>query len=159
MKDKAKSMKIYEVADRAPELIENLVAVWEKSVRATHNFLSDSEIIQSVPWSALCSRRTSAENLSASSARKTAGLRCCSSHRRRAALGLKISFCALELANSSSELTVNEQNPVAVGFYERMGFATYKHIEFNEQSNPHPPLCIRCIGIEYINSQIKEVIR
>ena len=60
MKDKAKSMKIYEVADRAPELIENLVAVCEKSVRATHNFLSDSEIIQSVPWSTLCSRRTSA---------------------------------------------------------------------------------------------------
>ena len=60
MKDKAKSMKIYEVADRAPELIENLVAVWEKSVRATHNFLSDSEIMQSVPWSTLCSRRTSA---------------------------------------------------------------------------------------------------
>ena len=51
-----------------------------------------------------------------------------------------------------SELTVNEQNLVAVGFYERMGFATYKHIEFNEQSNPHPLLCIRYVGIEYINS-------
>ena len=41
-----------------------------------------------------------------------------------------------------SELTVNEQNPIAVGFYERMGFAAYKHIEFNEQSNLHPLLCI-----------------
>ena len=51
-----------------------------------------------------------------------------------------------------SELTVNEQNPIAAGFYERMDFATYKHIEFNEQSNPHPLLCIRRVGIEYINS-------
>ena len=37
-------MKILEVADRTPDLINQLLKVWEKSVRATHLFLSDREI-------------------------------------------------------------------------------------------------------------------
>ena len=36
-------MKITEVTDRAPELINRLLKVWEGSVRATHLFLSDKE--------------------------------------------------------------------------------------------------------------------
>ena len=37
-------MKILEVADRTPDLINQLLEVWEKSVRATYLFLSDREI-------------------------------------------------------------------------------------------------------------------
>ena len=37
-------MKITEVKNRTPELTERLLGVWEDSVRATHRFLSDSEI-------------------------------------------------------------------------------------------------------------------
>ena len=37
-------MKIIEVTDRTPDLIERLLKVWERSVRATHLFLSDGEI-------------------------------------------------------------------------------------------------------------------
>ena len=37
-------MKILEVADRTPDLINQLLEVWKKSVRATHLFLSDREI-------------------------------------------------------------------------------------------------------------------
>ncbi len=39
-------MKISEVYSRTSTLIEELVSVWEKSVRATHHFLSDTEINQ-----------------------------------------------------------------------------------------------------------------
>ena len=38
------------------------------------------------------------------------------------------------------ELTVNEQNPQAVGFYEHMGFQTYKRTEYDEEGNPYPLL-------------------
>lgn len=41
------------------------------------------------------------------------------------------------------ELTVNEQNPQAVGFYEHMGFQTYKRTEYDEEGNPYPLLYIR----------------
>lgn len=37
-------MKIVEVKERTPDLIKGLLEVWENSVRATHMFLSDSEI-------------------------------------------------------------------------------------------------------------------
>lgn len=35
------------------------------------------------------------------------------------------------------ELTVNEQNPQAIGFYEHMGFVTYKRTELDEDGNPY----------------------
>ena len=38
------TMKIIEVKDRTPDLINRLLEVWEGSVRATHLFLSDYEI-------------------------------------------------------------------------------------------------------------------
>ena len=37
-------MKIHEVKSRSPELIAILLDIWENSVRATHNFLTDAEI-------------------------------------------------------------------------------------------------------------------
>lgn len=37
-------MKIREVQDRTVPLVTALLAVWEKSVRATHTFLSEEEI-------------------------------------------------------------------------------------------------------------------
>ena len=39
-------MKSIEKKDRSADLIQALLDVWEKSVRATHLFLSDSEIFQ-----------------------------------------------------------------------------------------------------------------
>lgn len=37
-------MKIVEVTDRSPELISQLLIIWEGAVRATHLFLADDEI-------------------------------------------------------------------------------------------------------------------
>ena len=37
-------MKIYEVNKRPSILVQELLEVWEKSVRATHLFLSDEEV-------------------------------------------------------------------------------------------------------------------
>jgi putative acetyltransferase len=37
-------VKIIEVNEKTSLLIQQLLEVWEKSVRATHEFLSDSEI-------------------------------------------------------------------------------------------------------------------
>ncbi len=37
-------MKELEIKDRTPGLVQQLLRVWEKSVRETHLFLSDAEI-------------------------------------------------------------------------------------------------------------------
>lgn len=41
------------------------------------------------------------------------------------------------------EVTVNEQNPDAVGFYEHLGFETYKRTDLDEEGNPYPLLYMR----------------
>ena len=41
------------------------------------------------------------------------------------------------------EVTVNEQNPQAVGFYEHVGFETYKRTDFDEEGNPYPLLYMK----------------
>lgn len=38
------------------------------------------------------------------------------------------------------ELTVNEQNPQAKGFYEYMGFRVRERSEIDKQGNPYPIL-------------------
>lgn len=39
-------MRVYEITERTPERLAELLAVWERSVRATHTFLSESEILR-----------------------------------------------------------------------------------------------------------------
>ena len=41
------------------------------------------------------------------------------------------------------EVTVNEQNPQAIGFYRRMGFETYKRTDRDEEGNPYPLLYMK----------------
>ncbi|EHL96617.1 toxin-antitoxin system, toxin component, GNAT domain protein [Lentilactobacillus parafarraginis F0439] len=41
------------------------------------------------------------------------------------------------------EVAVNEQNPQAKGFYERMGFEVYKRTDHDEQGNPYPILYMK----------------
>ena len=41
------------------------------------------------------------------------------------------------------EVTVNEQNPQAVGFYEHLGFVTYKRTVLDEEGNPYPLLYMK----------------
>ena len=42
-----------------------------------------------------------------------------------------------------NEVTVNEQNPKAVGFYEHLGFKTYKRTDLDEQGRPFPLLYMK----------------
>ena len=42
-----------------------------------------------------------------------------------------------------NEVTVNEQNPQAIGFYEHLGFCTYKRTELDEEGSPYPLLYMR----------------
>ena len=39
-------MRIIEAKDRTPQLIDELLGVWENSVRATHKFLLNKEILE-----------------------------------------------------------------------------------------------------------------
>lgn len=57
-------------------------------------------------------------------------------------IGKQLICYAIE-QESVNELAVNEQNPLAKGFYEHMGFTVERRSELDEQGNPYPILYIK----------------
>lgn len=143
-------MKLYEVQDRSQPLLDTLLEIWEQSVRATHLFLSDAEVnaIRAYVPQAL----KSVEHLIVAETEKPIGFMGIQNRRlemlflapeeRGKGLGKQLLQHGIE-TYGIVELTVNEQNPQAVGFYEHMGFETYKRTELDEESNLHPLLYMK----------------
>lgn len=145
-------MKIYEIREKDEKMLSELLEIWEVSVRATHLFLSDAEVIQIkeyVPQALtgvaylIAARKESGE---------LAGFLGTENNRlemlfllpleRGKGIGkqlLQYGICNYGI----TEVTVNEQNPQAVGFYEHMGFETYKRTDCDEEGNPYPLLYMK----------------
>lgn len=145
-------MKIFEVKDRTEYLINSLLEVWEDSVKATHLFLSDLEIKkikEYVPQALnLVEHLIIIENgndipiaFMGIDGLKLEMLFVKNSERGKG-LGKQLLNYGIENYNVN-ELTVNEQNLNAKGFYEHMGFITYKRTKLDEQGNPYPLLYMR----------------
>lgn len=148
-------MKIYEVDERSPALLADLLNIWEDSVRATHDFLSDAEVrkIKSYVPEAL---KGVAHLMIAEDA----------SEKPIAFMGIEdgclemLFILATERGKGTGkqlvqygiqkysicEVTVNEQNPQAVGFYEHLGFQVYKRTDHDEEGNPYPLLYMKLVG-------------
>ncbi len=145
-------MNIKEIKDRNSSLISQLLEVWEDSVKATHLFLSSEEIKnikEYVPQAIYgVSHLVIIENESHQPIafmgiedRKLEMLFIKNSERGKG-LGKQLLNYGIKNYNVN-ELAVNEQNPNAKGFYEYMGFKTYKRTELDEQGNPYPILYMR----------------
>ena len=143
-------MEIREVDDRPQPLLEALLDVWERSVRATHLFLTDSEVrrIKGYVPQALAG----VEHLVVAEAGNPIAFMGVQGDRlemlfvapeqRGRGVGRRLLQLGFE-RYGVAEVTVNEQNPQAVGFYERMGFETYKRTDFDEEGGPYPLLYMR----------------
>ena len=142
-------MCILEVEERNSDLISKLIAVWEASVRATHLFLSDSEILsikeyvpqalKSVDKLIIAENEEEKPIAFMGIENETLEMLFITPSERRQGLGkLLIQY---GISNYKvNRLTVNEQNPQAKGFYEHMGFHVYKRTDYDEQGNPYPLL-------------------
>ena len=145
-------MKIYEVQVRTPELMDDLLTVWEASVRATHLFLSDAEVKQIktyVPQAlAGVKHLIVAENELGQiigfmgTEEKRLEMLFLSPAERGKGIGKQLIQHGIK-NYGIQEVTVNEQNPQAVGFYQHLGFETYKRTEYDEEGNPYPLLYMR----------------
>ena len=137
-----------EVGKRSPILISDLLKIWEASVRSSHHFLTETDISRLAPQ---------AEN----ALREVETLWVVQEHRRpvgfmgvqdrkiemlflhpdyfRKGLGKALvqrAFDELEV----EFVDVNEQNPDATKFYERMGFNVFNRHECDSEGNPFPIL-------------------
>ena len=142
-------MKILEVADRTPDLINQLLEVWEKSVRATHLFLSDREIKNIKQYAPQALNGIAHLMIDAGEAGRavafmgiedgTLEMLFISPEERGKGLGKRLIEYGIE-SYSVERLAVNEQNPQAKKFYEHMGFHVNKRTGLDEQGNPYPLL-------------------
>ncbi len=148
----SEKLKISEVQTREPPLLQKLVSVWEKSVRATHLFLSEDEIVrikEYVPQALEgVAHLLTAENGDGEPVAfmgiengRLEMLFVLPSERGKGT-GKQLLMYGIE-NYGVNELTVNEQNPQAVGFYEHLGFRTYKRTELDEQGGAYPLLYMR----------------
>ena len=142
-------MRIYETKARPTTLIQTLLEVWERSVRATHLFLSDGEVksIKAYVPQALANvaHLIVTENESGVPVAfmgvedGVLEMLFIDPEERGKGLGRQLITCGIE-KYGIERLAVNEQNPQAKGFYEHMGFIVYKRTETDEQGNPYPLL-------------------
>ena len=145
-------MKLYEMRERTPQQLKKLVEIWEDSVRATHHFLSDAAVqkikeyvpqaLGSVQHLMIAYDDTNApigfmgaengrlEMLFLAPTARGKGIGRQMVHYGIAHFGIR-------------EVTVNEQNPKAVGFYRHLGFETYQRTELDEEGNPYPLLYMK----------------
>lgn len=150
-------MELYEAKQRAPELLQALLQVWEASVRATHLFLSEAEILRirayvpqaiggvehlvvaeaapGVPVGFMGVEEDRLEMLFLAPDARGRGL-----GRQLVELGVQ--------KYGVRKVTVNEQNPQAVGFYRRLGFAVYKRTDRDEEGGPYPLLYMKLPAAE-----------
>lgn len=145
-------MRIYEAAERSEELVRELLGVWERSVRATHLFLSDGEvrsIREYVPQALLgAAHLLVAEDEAGAPAAfmgvedGTLEMLFIDPEERGKGLGSRLLRRGIE-SYGVRRLAVNEQNPRAAGFYEHMGFEVFARSETDEQGNPYPILYMR----------------
>lgn len=145
------NMKIYEVQNREP-LLDALVSVWEDSVRAIHHFLSCEEILKIKNYVPQALSGVEHLVIAENEAGRPIAFLGVENHRLEmlflasAARGQGLGSQLMQFGDEHygiTELTVNEQNPQAVGFYEHLGFTTYKRTDYDEEGNPYPLLYMK----------------
>lgn len=145
-------MKIIEVVEITQSLIEQLILVWEKSVKATHLFLSDNEVeeikkyipqaLNGIAHLIIAENESSRPVAFMGIEEQKIEMLFIAPEERGKGLGRKLLQYGIE-NYSVNELAVNEQNPLAKGFYEHMGFHVYKRTDHDEQGNPYPLLYMK----------------
>lgn len=138
---------IVQAATRAHD--DEIIHVWETSVRATHDFLPEEKINELKVAIKQLYLPNLAVFVAFDDTGKMAGFLGCAENRlemlfispenRGQGTGKKLLQYAIEELGVT-ELDVNEQNPQAVGFYQHMGFVQYGRSELDGEGNPFPLL-------------------
>ena len=136
-----------EMKKREEHIIALSTDIWESSVRATHLFLSEQEIegikqyvpqaLRGVPHLIIAEEDGAIAAFAGIDGRKIEMLFVAAQSRGRG-IGRQLLQYAFDIY-AVNELTVNEQNPQAIAFYEHMGFWVCKRSDIDEQGNADRP--------------------
>lgn len=150
-------MEIFEVKSRTTALINKLLDVWENSVKATHLFLSTEEInnikkyvpeaVKNIEHLIIVESENNIPIGFMGIEKQKLEMLFIIDNERGKGIGKQLLNYGIENYNVN-ELTVNEQNPSAKGFYEHMGFKVYKRSELDEQGNQYPILYMKLENVD-----------
>ena len=132
-----------------PENYQELLSVWENSVRATHDFISEDDIAffkpiileQAFPVTTLkCVKSKGGDILGFVGVveDKIEMLFILDAQRGKGIGSILLRYAISQLG--ASKLDVNEQNPLAVQFYQHMGFKTISRSPLDDMGKPFPIL-------------------
>ncbi|SFD79414.1 acetyltransferase [Pseudoalteromonas denitrificans] len=126
-----------------------LIEIWEASVRATHDFLQEEDIVTLKPlilehyFDAVdlkCAKNESGEILGFCGVHEgNIEMLFISPKSRGNGVGSKLTDYAVK-HQSATKVDVNEQNIQALGFYERVGFSVVGRSPLDGQGKPYPLL-------------------
>lgn len=126
-----------------------LIAIWEASVRATHDFLAEKDLQELKPlileqyFDAVdlrCAKNDSGEILGFCGVHDgNIEMLFISPDVRRKGIGTLLATHAIE-EQGATKVDVNEQNQQAAGFYERMGFSVTGRSPIDGQGKAYPLL-------------------
>ena len=129
--------------------INDILEVWESSLRATHDFLNEDDILSLKPYvkegtyyvSKLACVRNEKGTIQAFMGVHDSKIEMLfvSDNCRGKGIGKKLIEYAIDVLNIKF-VDVNEQNIQGVGFYKHMGFEIFKRSDLDEQGNPFPIL-------------------
>lgn len=137
--------------NRTETLINTLTTLWEASVRATHHFLVEKDILKFVPFvkKGLCDVPTLVVVKDNDTFVAFMGIEA----NKIEMLFVSPDYFGKGIGRELVELgivqygvqyvDVNEQNPQAAGFYHHIGFEVYERTETDGQGNPFPILKMR----------------
>ena len=136
---------------------EALLALWERSVRATHAFLTEQDIVSlrplvaeelasdAVAWWVLRSEGADPIGFLGYTTDTIEALFIDPAHHRTGA-GRFLVEHAQHLATGPLAVDVNEQNPAAIRFYEAMGFTVLSRSPTDGAGRPFPIAHMRRYG-------------
>ena len=133
---------------RTPKFISELLEIWEASVRASHRFLTEDDIRSLYPQAEEAVRQIETLWVMQDGPRLVGFMGV--QERKIEMLFLHPDYFRkgigrMLVQKAFSEqgvqyVDVNEQNPSAVKFYERMGFRSFRRDGTDDQGNPFPVL-------------------
>ncbi len=139
----------YSIETILPTEYKEVVAVWEASVRATHDFLKEEDIAYFKPLifnqyldavMLRCIKNTDNKIIGFSGVAEQ-NLEMLFIHPAYRGKGVGKALLKNAIENQKiNKVDVNEQNEQAVGFYLHSGFVTYKRSELDTTGKPYPIL-------------------
>ena len=135
-------------ANRTEALTDQLVGLWDRSVRVSHTFLSESDIarlrpvvrqaVQGIPVLTVATDGEEIVGFMGIAERKVEMLFVAPEYIGKGVGGRLLRWAISQ--QGAQYIDVNEQNPLATAVYEHIGFRVYERSETDDQGHPFPIL-------------------